>query len=112
VKGVTQLYAELMLLAVVVSFGGTLIYVAAGIESTLKSAKLPPKISAYRVGDTVIIANWGGNTYRVRVVCLDSETYEEVSVGPGTYLYNTTCSEIAITYGNYVITPTKLSRAS
>lgn len=111
-KGITQLYAELMLLAVVVSIGGTLIYAAAGIESALRSTKLPPKISAYRVGDTVIIANWGDDTYRVRVVCLDNETYEEVDVKSGTYLYNTTCSEVVITYGNYVVNPTKLSRTS
>lgn len=108
-RGITQLYAELMLLAVVVSVGGTLIYAAAGIENSLRSTRLPPKISAYRIGNTVIIANWGDTTYRIRVICLDNETYEEVDALPGTYLYNTTCRELAVVYGDYAVNPVEVS---
>lgn len=96
-------------MAIVLSIGTTITYVAADLSSSVRNVKLPPKISAYRVGPTVIIANWGDNPYTVRVLCLDSGLYDEVEVWPGTYLHNTTCGDVLILYCEYTIKPTRIS---
>jgi len=108
VRGITQLYAELMLLALVLSIGTTVSYIATEVSTTLKNARLPPKISAYRVGSTIVIANWGENPYSVRVVCVDSGVYEELEVWPGTYLHNTTCANVVIAYYDYIVRPERI----
>ncbi|MEM1931668.1 MAG: hypothetical protein QW780_05820 [Sulfolobales archaeon] len=107
-RGITQLYAELMLLALVLSIGAVISHIAIGISTALRNIKLPPKISAYRVGDTVIIANWGEDCYRVRVICVDNGVYDELEVWPGTYLYNTTCADVVIVYYEYTIRPQRI----
>lgn len=56
----------------------------------------------------MVIANWGDCPYSVRVMCVDEGTYEEVEVRPGAYLLNTTCSDVIITYYDYVIRPTRV----
>lgn len=107
-RGITQLYAEMMLLAVVLSLGATLSYVAAGTASALKDIRLPPKVSACRVGDAVVIANWGDRPFLLRVVCADDGTYVEVEAGPGASVLNMTCSDVVVTYYDYVIRPTRV----
>ncbi len=103
------MYAELMLLAVALGVGVALVHVASGVAGSLRDVEPPPRLSAYRVGSTVIVANWGETPYAVRLVCLDTGEHEEVEVAPGTHLYNTTCSDLALVYRGHVVRPVRVA---
>ncbi len=97
-----------MLLAVVLGVGAALVHAASGIAGSLREVEPPPRLSAYRVGGTVILANWGDSTYRVGLLCADTGEYEEVEVAPGARLYNTTCADVVLVYRGHVVKPVRV----
>jgi len=107
-RGVAQLYVELALLAVVLSVGLSVLYVAGSASSSISSSTQVPKLSALQVGEYVVLVNWGGSVLVVRLVCLGGNYSEVLEVPPGAHTYRPPCSEVVVVCGDYVLRVTRV----
>jgi hypothetical protein len=101
-RGVSQLYVELALLAVVLSVGLSILYAASSTSASFEGSTRLPRLSALYVDGYVVLVNWGSGVLEVRLVCLDGNYSEVLEVPPGVRTYRVGCSEVAVVCGDYV----------
>jgi len=102
-RGVAQLYVELALLAVVLSVGLSILYAASSVSTSIGRSPQVPRLSALYVDGYVVLVNWGSRVLVVKLVCLEGSYPEVLEVPPGAHTYRTSCSELAVVCGDYVV---------
>lgn len=108
IRGVSNLYVELALLAVVLSVGSTLLAIANSISSSATDFSAPPKISAYLVQNRTVVVSWDDRLLRVELVCPNLGVVSAETVSRGVRIFNYVCDGLTLAVSGYVIRPLRV----
>lgn len=108
IRGVSNLYVELALLAVVLSVGSTLLAIANSISSSATDFSAPPKISAYLVQNRTVVVSWDDRLLRVEFVCPNLGVVSAETVSRGVRIFNYVCDGLTLAVSGYVIRPLRV----
>lgn len=109
-RGVSSLYAELAMLAVVAGIGATVAGIASSIASSAARVEPPPRVAAYLVYNKTVIASWDDRVLKVALVCPGVGAVYSVEVARGVHVFDWGCEDLMIVTSKYVIKAVRVLR--